>query len=463
MTSHKNEKHSQIPTSTKPPAAGSQNKQGISTISLKRLALKGSAWVLFGFAISQLLRLGGNIILTRLLTPEVFGIMGIVTALLIGLEMFSDVGLRPNIIQNKRGEDLAFIRTAWTIQIIRGLILSLIAAILAWPLAVINDEPTLVLITTVAGLTAIISGFNSTWLLVYSRRMVLDKLVLLDLFSQFISIVVTIIWAWYYPSIWALILGSFVGSTLKLVGSHTVLSGVPMQFQWEKKAAHELIRFGRWIFIGAALGFLVARLDIFVFGSFAGMTMLGVFVLAKTLSRLVTVALMKLSSSVLLPVYSRLAERSTKELRHKTFKIRAILLAFFLPMLWAVVLWGDYIIDFLYDERYQDAGWMLQLLAAGSTATAIIITIQPVLLAVGDSFRHMIKSAGQVVFQILGMTIGAYIAGIPGFIAGMALADLLTYPIIVYLIRPYGVWLPLLDAVAFGTSFIVIGMAWWMN
>jgi O-antigen/teichoic acid export membrane protein len=461
LTSHKNTKNSQKSTPTKPSATSRSNKN--SSISLKRLALKGSVWVLFGFALSQILRLGGNIILTRLLTPEAFGIMGIVSALLMGLEMFSDVGLRPNIVQNKRGEEPAFIRTAWSIQVIRGFILSLIAAVLAWPMAVMNDEPSLVLITTVAGLTAIISGFNSTWLLVYSRRMVLDKLVLLDLFCQLMTIIAMIIWAWYFPSVWALVFGSFVGSTLKLVGSHTILSGVPMQFQWEKKAVSELIRFGRWIFIGSALGFLVARLDVFVFGSFAGMAMLGVFVLAKTLSRLVTMALMKMSSSVLLPVYSRLAERSTKELRNRTFKIRAALLALFLPILWAFVLWGDVLIDFLYDERYKDAGWMLQLLAAGATATTIIVTIQPVLLAVGDSFRHMIKSAFQVVFQILGMTIGAYLAGIPGFIAGMVLADLLTYPVMVYLIRPYGVWLPLLDGLAFGTSFIVIGMAWWMH
>jgi len=437
LTLHKDTEQSPLSAPTESSDAG-PNKPNASPISLKRLAIKGSAWVMFGFGMAQVLRLGGNVVLTRLLTPEVFGIMSIVGALLMGLQMFSDVGLRPNIIQNPRGEEPVFIRTAWSIQVIRGFILASLAAILAWPLAFINGEPSLVLITMVAGLTAIISGFHSTWLLVYYRRMVLNKLVFLDLTGQFLSIVVMVVCAWYFRSVWALVLGSFVGSTVKLVASHTVLSGVPMRFLWEKEAVYELIRFGRWIFISTALYFLAVRLDIFVFGSFAGMTMLGIFVLAKNLSRLVVEALMKLSSTVLLPVYSRLAERSTKALRTRTFKIRAVLL-------------------------YKDAGWMLQIFAAGAIATAIRATIEPVLLAVGNSFRHMIGTAIILCLQIASMSVGAILAGVPGFVVGMALTDWLYYPVLAYLIRPYGVWLPFLDAVAFGSSVVVIGLLWWMN
>jgi O-antigen/teichoic acid export membrane protein len=463
LTSYKKDtEQSPLNAPTESSEAG-PNKASASPISLKRLAIKGSVWVMFGFGMAQVLRLGGNVILTRLLTPEAFGIMAIVGALLMGLQMFSDIGLRTSIIQSPRGEEPAFIRTAWSLQVIRGFILASLAAILAWPLAFINGEPSLVLITMVAGLTAIISGFHSTWLLVYSRRMVLNKLVLLDLIGQFLSIVVMVVWAHYFPSVWVLVLGSFVGSTVKLVASHTLLSGVSMRFQWEIEAVHELIRFGRWIFISTALSFLVIRLDIFVFGSFAGLTMLGIFVLAKNLSRLIVEALMKLSSTVLLPVYSRLAERSTNALRTRTFKIRAALLALFLPPLWVIILWVPHIIEILYDVRYKDAGWMLQILAAGAIATAIRATIGPVLLAVGNSFRHMIGTAIVLGLQIVSMTVGAILAGVPGFIVGMALTDWLYYPVLAYLIRPYGVWLPFLDAVAFGSSVIVIGLVWWIN
>jgi O-antigen/teichoic acid export membrane protein len=462
LTSPRETKKSQSPTATEP-SETPPNKKDVSSISLKSLALKGSAWVMLGVAGGQTLRFVGNLILTRLLSPEAFGIMGIVNALLMGLMMFSDVGLRPSIIQNKRGEEPAFIRTAWTIQIIRGAVLTLLAAALAWPMVLLYNESSLLLLIPVAGLTALIAGFNSTWLLVYSRRMVLNKLIILGLTSSLFTMLAMILCAWYFRSVWALVFGAFVGSTIKLIASHTILSGVPMRFQWEPEAVSEIIRFGRWIFINTALGFFIQRLDIFILGSYAGMSMLGLYVLAKNLSQLVMRALMSLSSNILLPVYSRLAERGTKTLRSKMFKIRIILLVLSLPPLWVLVLWGDHLIELLYDDRYIEAGWILQILAAGGIATAIRTTITPVFFAVGDSFRQMISTAFRLGLLILCMTVGAYLGGIPGFFIGLALTDWLHYPVLVYLLRPYGVWLPLLDFLAFGTSIIVIGMGYVLN
>ncbi len=439
------------------------DKQGVSLALLKRLALRGSFWIILGFGISQIMRFGGNIFLTIFLSPEAFGIIGIVTSVLIGLEMFSDVGLRTNIIQSKRGEEPEFIRTAWTIQIIRGIILAIAAMAFAWPLASLNNDPSLTIIIPVAGLTAIIAGFNSTWLLVYSRRMVLGKLVILDLAAHSCSLITMMIWAFYYPSVWALVAGVFANRLVKLVASHTVLAGTAMKVQWEPKSANELIRFGKWIFISTALGFCVARLDVFIFGSIAGMGMLGVYLLAKNLARLTVEPLIKLASTILLPLYSRIVEQNPDVLRSQTFKSRGMLLLLFLPPLWAVILWGDQLIGLLYDERYQDAGWILQILAVGMIPASVISTMNPVLLAVGDSFRHLINTANRFVLQILGMSIGTYYADVTGFIIGISIAEFLCYPMTVYLIRPYRVWLPLLDGLAFGSSFIVIWIAFGIN
>lgn len=456
------EKNQSLIPTTNPDAASQNDEINISLASLKKLVLNSSAWVMFDFIIGQSLRFVSNVILTRLLAPEVFGLMGIVTSVLIGLQMFSDVGLKPNVIQNPRGEEPAFLRTAWTIQVIRGIILALFAAALAWPIAIIYGEPSLVLLISVCGLTALISGFESTWLLVYSRRMILGKLISLELLVYLISLVAIIITAWYFKSVWALVLGEFVSSLLMLLLSYTILSGIAMRFQWEPEAVKELIHFGRWIFISTALIFLVSSLDVFIIGSFAGMEILGVYVLAKNLARLGINALMELSSAVLLPMYSRLIEHGTETLRHKMFKTRTMLLLIFLPPLWALIFLGDDFIHFVYDERYQDAGWMLQILVAGSIASAITGTISPVLLAVGDSFRNMVYTAGNLALQIMGMIIGAYLAGTPGFIVGIAIAELFSYFVLVYLIRPYNAWLPVLDAIAFGLSFIVVGVALWI-
>jgi len=139
-------------------------------------------------------------------------------------------------------------------------------------------------------------------------------------------------------------------------------------------------------------------------------------------------------------------------------KMRIVLLALSLPPLWILTLWGEDIIALLYDERYHDAGWILQISAAGATANVITLTMYPILLAMGDSFRHMLKTVVRLFFQLAGMIIGGYLWGIPGFIVGLALTDWLSYPFGAYLVHRYGGWLPIVDAVTMGFSLIIIAL-----
>ena len=106
-----------------------------SVVSLKSLTLRGVAWTLAGDGGAQLIRLVSNLILSRLLMPETFGIMVIVTVVQQGLAMFSDVGIQPAIVQHSRGDDSVFLNTAWTTQVLRGVFLWLGTWALAWPVS----------------------------------------------------------------------------------------------------------------------------------------------------------------------------------------------------------------------------------------------------------------------------------------------------------------------------------------
>ena len=75
--------------------------------SLLHRAARGSAWTIIGVFGSQGIRLVSNLILTRLLFPEVFGVMALVMVMIQGLNNFSDVGITPAVLQSKRGDDPA--------------------------------------------------------------------------------------------------------------------------------------------------------------------------------------------------------------------------------------------------------------------------------------------------------------------------------------------------------------------
>ena len=88
--------------------------------SLRDRAMRGTVWTAVGYGAAQLLRFGSNLALTYLLFPEAFAAMVIVNTFIMGLHLFSDVGIIPAIVQNKRGDEPDFLNTAWSIQIARG-------------------------------------------------------------------------------------------------------------------------------------------------------------------------------------------------------------------------------------------------------------------------------------------------------------------------------------------------------
>ncbi|MDY7023361.1 MAG: oligosaccharide flippase family protein, partial [Cyanobacteriota bacterium] len=83
--------------------------------SVKNQAVKSTIWTVVGYGGSQVLRLGSNLILTRLLIPELFGLMALVHTFIIGVALFSDIGIRPSIIRSNRWNDPLFLNTAWTL------------------------------------------------------------------------------------------------------------------------------------------------------------------------------------------------------------------------------------------------------------------------------------------------------------------------------------------------------------
>src|SRR5215207_7839275 len=92
-------------------------------ITLKQRIMRAGLWSLTGYVISYTLRFGSNLFMTRQLVPEMFGVMSIAMMVLVGLALFSDVGLKPSVIRSERGHEPVFLNTAWVVQILRGVTL----------------------------------------------------------------------------------------------------------------------------------------------------------------------------------------------------------------------------------------------------------------------------------------------------------------------------------------------------
>ncbi len=448
---------------TGPERDGVEKDPFLSRFSLDHPAIKATLWTGISYGVGQMLRLGSNLVLTRLLAPEAFGLMVIVNVILTGLNMFSDFGLGPSIIQNPRGEEPAFLRTAWTVQIVRGAIIWAAALLFAWPLSRFYGEPILLLLIPAMATQALVDAFTSTQVGALERRLELPRVILLDLSCYAFAIGVAVLIALVWPSVWAMVIGGLVYSTLSMVLTHLVLGGPRMAFTIDRGMAREMIHFGKWLFVSSAFAFLYGQLDRIVLGKFMSMAELGVYSIAFMFSQLVVQLVGELSRSILFPVYARAAEQSPKELRRQTIRFRLLLMALSLPPLWFLVVLGPELVELLYDDRYLGAGWVLQLLAAAAIARTLFGPIDMVLMASGDSFRHMILQCCRSVLLVVLMAAGGYWHGTTGLIYGFAASALLQYPLIIALIRKYRVWFPLFDAAGLAIAAAGIVVAFWLK
>ena len=128
--------------------------------NLKKRAINSGLWVTVGYGLQQVLRLGSNLILTRLLFPEAFGLMAIIQTVMIGLTMMSDIGIVPSIIHNKRGNEPEFLNTAWSLQVVQGVLIFFVVFLSAPFFAKFYNEAMLSQLLPVVGLSSLIAGFN---------------------------------------------------------------------------------------------------------------------------------------------------------------------------------------------------------------------------------------------------------------------------------------------------------------
>jgi O-antigen/teichoic acid export membrane protein len=444
--------------------AGSSARPAAETpvaFNLKRSAIRGTAWNTGGYAMAQLLRLGSSMVLTRLLVPEVYGLSALILTFSTAISMLTDVGLDTSIIRNARGTDPAFLNTAWTIQVIRGVVLFLIACLIAWPVSVIYAQPEVLKLLPALGVNMFITSLVSTRLSSQSRQLRLARVTMMDVATQILSIIVTISWASVSPTIWAIVAGILVGTVARTSLSHLILPGIPNRFAWDPTARSELVRFGRWIFVATAFTLLITQGDRLVLSTFVSLAVLGVYSIGAQLAQIATTMVGKVSSGVLFPLYSRIAEQGPELLRSRLLRVRRAALAGTLPMPVLLVAFGDQLVMLLYSNRFADAGWMVQLLSIGTAFDIITLTMSPIILAQGDSFRHMVVVMIRGVLYLTLMILGGSLAGIQGLVGGVVLSQLLTYPILAIAIRKSGTWMPLLDLLAI-TGSIAFGAICWL-
>jgi O-antigen/teichoic acid export membrane protein len=415
-------------------------------------------WTTGGYGVSQILRLASNLIMTRLLNPEAFGLMAIVDTLLIGLYMVSDTGVALTLVQRRDAPERSLLDTAWSIQALRGVALYLVLLAAAPPLASWYGEPLLVAMLSIAGGQLVFEGFQSTGLFEAMRVMAIRRLVLLELLVQISAIAFVISFAWLEPSVWALVWGGLAASVVRLVASHWMFPRQRARLRWDAGCVRELVRFGRWLLPSTFLLFVIMRSDRLLLGKWLSVADLGAYTIASFVPLTLIAVAGQVSHNVLLPVFARLKAGGSSPLRGEIVRRRLSFLAFSIPLLCAAAVFGDRLVAALYDSRYQEAGWMLRVLSCGAIVACANESSLATLLALGDTYRRFVALLVSALLFVAAILSGGVLADRLGLVVGVAAAPALAYPMISWALRRHGAWTASIDGMAFAGAFVAIAL-----
>jgi O-antigen/teichoic acid export membrane protein len=354
----------------------------------------------------------------------------------VGLILFSEVGIGPSIAQSKRGDDPDFLNTAWTIQVIRGFCLWVVACGLAYPVSLFYQQPDILLYLPIAAFGLVINGFEPTRIETAHRHLQLGRLTGLNLIAQLIGVVAMISFAVIWQSVAALVAGALVTSVATLILSNLFLTGIKNTCRWEKSSVSELISFGKWIFLSTLSNFFSSQGDKAILGKFLTLQNLGIYNIGFFLASFPLLLGQNVTGRVMIPVYRDMDSNDARRVK----RIRYGLTGGLMGLLALMALAGPWIVGLLYDARYMASGAVVVAVSVAMMPAVIGMTYDQAALARGDSRRYFMLHAIRAALQISLLLIGVLTYGLIGALCGMALAGLLTHIPVIWLARAHGVW-----------------------
>lgn len=424
--------------------------------------LRGSVLVGVSYLGSLAIRLGSNLILTRLLWPEAFGLMTLVSIVLIGLTMFSDVGLGPAIQSHARGDDPGFLNTAFTLQLIRGVVLAVICATLGGPMARLYGAPELALLLPVAGLQLLIAGAAPIRIESANRHLRPGRVMASELMAQVVGFVVMVGAALGGFGVWSLIWGTLSATLFRVGLCHIWLPGQRERLALEPAACRILLRYGVWIFLSTACGFLLAQGDKAILGFYLSLETLGIYNVGYFLASFPMLLAGAVTGRLLVSLYARVREAPDPGSARRLRQMRYALTTVIFTLLAVMALAGPWVVGLLYDERYQGAGAVVVMVTLVQLPQLMVMTLDPAALSFGRSRDFFAVTALRAAVQTAFLLIGAQLGGLAGALCGQLLAGLLVMPASFYLAHKNGVLDPRHDALFGLLCLVLAGLVLWI-
>ena len=334
----------------------------LSGDTLKARVFRGGAWLGSASFVEQSFRFARNMLLARVLAPEAFGTMAIISSTTSVLQSLTDVGAREALIQNRRGTEEGHVGAAWWLAIGRSSALYALVFLFAPFIASFYASAELSSLLRVAAMGVLFEGAISSRAYVAIKEMKFSKWAFINNGGGIVGVVVTILLSFLIRDVWALVLGYVAENAARCALSFVVCPFKP-RLGWDKHAIRDLLKFSRGLFGLSLLNLIFARTDIFVLGKLYDSTQLGFYAMAIYLAQTPTVFIINLLNQTLLPAFTNVQE-DNQRLNRMLLRTSAVMALLGFPILIFLFFCSKSLLTLVYGVRYGAAHGALVLAAA---------------------------------------------------------------------------------------------------
>lgn len=353
-----------------------------------------------------------SFVLTRLLSPEEFGVAGIAMVMIFVSSIFLDMGFAKALIQAKTTSRPEY-ASVFSLNLILGIFFTCLCFFLATPIAFFYNLPELEPVMRVLSFLFLVNAVSLVPVAILTREMKFKKLALAGLISAVISGTISIIMALKGYGVWSLVTQYMVSTTLAAILTFCFTKWKPVLLL-SKKTLQPLWHYGSRMFYSSIFNIIVTRLDVFIIGRLFNANLLGHY----TRSQSIDSAIRQFSTgsliSVFFPAVARLQDEKKKlaELYIRFLHIVAFFSAGISGLLYLI---SPDVFRIIFTAKWDTAAIYFQIMCVAGFAWPVSALMVTLISGTGNSkayFRlELIKVAIQLPVYLFG-----FLAGITTFL-----------------------------------------------
>jgi teichuronic acid exporter len=328
-------------------------------MSIKQQLISGFFWTYLQKFSSQLINFFISLVLSRLLLPEDFGMMGLIYVFITIGNVLIDSGLSLSLIRTKHIDQEDY-STVFIANIAFGLLIYLISFLIAPFISNFYNIEILTTLIRVFALTFIITSFSSVQTALLTKKMLFKTQLFIAIPSLIISGIVGITLAFFNFGVWSLVYASLSQNIIGTIQLWIYSDWRPKPvFNTEKFKVH--FKFGYKLIIIGIFDAVFVNIYPILIGKLYNIRQVGFYTQAEALKQLPISNISSSLAKVTLPMFSRIQDENIK-IKNAYDSITKMALSIIAPILIFISALAEPLLHFLYSEKWVAAAPYLSLL-----------------------------------------------------------------------------------------------------